>query len=159
MAVGSSGLALLTIGARTASTPTTQAAPIANADEAAAHVASPAVVAFLGDIAPGAKLGDYEVVAVEPMHRGGIPIKMRASSGVAFVADVLRHDPADDTRAIGETSAVAVYLRNGGDGATSTDEIAGLGAMTLASALRRRVHEGATLPVELLTMSERAHLA
>lgn len=157
MAVGSSGLALLTIGARTASS--SQPAPLTSADTHDGDAPSPAVVAFLGDIAPGAKLGDYEVAAVEPMHRGGIPIEMRASSGATFVADVLRHDPTELTRAIGVTSAVAVYLRNGGNGATATDEVAGLGAMALASALERRVREGASVPTDLLTMSERANLA
>lgn len=160
VAVGATGLAAATVAIGKASAPTrakdasrNSAAPT-NPDVARAE----AVRAFLGDIVAGAQLGAYTVVRIDPMDRGGIPITMSGPSG-EFGVDVLRHDPTDDARGVGSASAVSVFVRNGGNGKTATEEAAGLGAMALAAALDARVRAGATPPVDMRTMAERASAA
>jgi hypothetical protein len=117
--------------------------------------AEPSPDAYLGDLA-GQQLGSYRVRTVGGLERGGIPVELVAPSGVAFRVDVLRFDPSEGRRGIGDVSSVTVYLRNGGDGAKATDEELGLGAMALASELARREHLGRDVPSGLLTMAERA---
>jgi len=102
---------------------------------------------------PGA--GTYAIVSVGALERGGVPIVMAAPSGATFRLDVLRADPSEPHTGIGVRGQVAVYLRNGGDGATPTDEARGLGAMALASILAE--HEDAP-PAGLLTLGERTAL-
>lgn len=114
---------------------------------------------YLDDLT-GAELGvpgegTYAIVSVGALERGGVPIVMAAPSGATFRLDVLRADPSEPHTGIGIRSQVAVYLRNGGDGATPTDEARGLGAMALASILAE--HEDAP-PAGLLTLGERTAL-
>jgi len=113
------------------------------------------VQAFLGGIAPGAILGGYVVVDVAPVVSGGIPVTLATADGDTFCVDVLRFDPSEPSRGIGEVSTVTVVLRNSGGGSLATHEAHGLGAMALAQAMAQRVREGATPPASLMTMSER----
>ncbi|MGZ5968464.1 MAG: hypothetical protein ACXWP4_12410, partial [Polyangiales bacterium] len=111
---------------------------------------------FLADLT-GQKLGPYTVRAVGEIDRGGIPVILATAKGEDFRVDVLRTDPFGRA-GIGVASAFSVYLRNGGDGRTATDEECGLGAMALAKELARRNRKGEKPPAQLLTMSERAAL-
>lgn len=99
--------------------------------------------------------GTYTVLAVGALARGGVPVVLSTPSGASFQVDVLRADPSEPHAGLGVTDRYAVYLRNGGDGRTPTDEVRGLGAMALASALAG--HAPAP-PAELLTFGERAAL-
>ncbi len=148
---GASGLALATVVSR-------QPAELPVAARAAAvepAVAPPAP--FLADLV-GKHLGSYRVHAVGALERGGIPVVLATAAGQHFRVDVLRVDPSDGTAGIGVAGAVSVYLRNGGDGNTATDEEQGLGAMALAEELLRRDREGRKPPSALLTRGERRAL-
>jgi hypothetical protein len=112
---------------------------------------------FVNDLA-GTQLGPYHVDSVGALERGGVPIVLCAPSGARFRVDVLRVDPADGAAGIGFVGSVSVYLRNGGDGNTATDEEQGLGAMALAEELVRREREGRRPPPDLLTRGEREAL-
>lgn len=162
--IGASGAALASVLARAASPVRAEPARVdhdpADAPPAPApgDVAAGAdVQAYLGDLV-GQRLGPYTVVSIGALDRGGIPVVLATPAGQAFRVDVLRLEPGVDRTGIGEASAVSVYLRNGGDGATATDEEQGLGAMALASELTRRERAGAKPPSALLTMSERQAL-
>lgn len=111
---------------------------------------------FLADLS-GKKLGPYAVQSVGAIDRGGVPVILANANGEAFRVDVLRAEPLGNP-GIGVASTVSVYLRNGGDGRTVTDEERGLGAMALAKELARRSRKGEKPPAALLTMSERAAL-
>jgi hypothetical protein len=111
---------------------------------------------FLADLT-GKMLGAYAVRSVGPIDRGGVPVILANANGEAFRVDVLRAEPLS-AAGIGVVSTVSVYLRNGGDGRTLTDEERGLGAMALAEELARRSRNGEKPPAALLTMSERAAL-
>ncbi len=146
--IGASGAALAAVVVRKTATP--------RAPEAERAADDPAQ-AWLGDLV-GQRLGTYTVVSVGAIERGGVPVVLEAASGRAFRVDVLRVEPGVDRAGIGEASSVSVYLRNGGDGSTATDEELGLGAMALASELARRDRAGMKPPSALLTMSERGAL-
>jgi hypothetical protein len=152
---GVTGAALAAVvGPRVA---TRRAAPPAKVAATAAPPPSPAQAQeFLAGLG-GKKLGAYAVQSIGAIDRGGIPVIMTNASGESFRVDVLRADPFGSP-GIGIASTVSVYLRNGGDGRTVTDEDRGLGAMALAKELARRSRKGEKPPAALLTMSERAAL-
>lgn len=127
------------------------ASPVSDATPSAPPDATPA---YLSDLT-GQALGPYRVESVGALERGGIPIVLSTASGTRFRVDVLRVDPADGITGIGVASAVSVYLRNGGNGNTATNEEQGLGAMALAAELQRRARAGERPPSELLTRGER----
>lgn len=131
------------------------AAPPRIEPEADAHAAVDDGGGYLADLV-GKHLGRYRVISVGGLDRGGIPVVMSTTSGVRFRVDVLRFDPTAGRKGIGPASSVSVYLRNGGNGRTSTDEIQGLGAMALAGAIAKRERAGLVPPSGLLTMDERA---
>lgn len=99
--------------------------------------------------------GTYVVLAVGALARGGVPVVLATPSGASFQVDVLRADPSAPHEGLGVEGRYVVSLRNGGDGRTPTDEVRGLGAMALASAL---TGHAAPLPPDLLTLGERAAL-
>lgn len=128
------------------------------ASEATAEPSAAPAAIELPDLV-GQKLGSYRVVSIRPVDRGGIPVVMSTRAGRTFRVDILRFDPADaSARGIGVASGVSVYLRNGGDGHTATDEEQGLGAMALAEELLRREQAGWRPPSTLLTRGERESL-
>lgn len=159
VAVGASGLALASVASRavTADSPTVEKGAKESRDRSHPdEVRAQAVREFLGELVPGARIGVFTLIAVDPMDRGGIPLTLSTPEGEAFGVDVLRHDPTAPSRGIGPSTVVSVFLRNGGNGRTSTDETKGLGAIALAEALELRVRAGAVPPLDMLTMSERA---
>jgi hypothetical protein len=114
----------------------------------------PAVAALFGELADGARVERWRVVAVHGVVHGAIPVVMETEGGVRFQVDVLRRDGAGDEAVIARTRALALSLSNAGDGQAGTVEEHGLGAMALARALALREAGGAPLPA-LLTLAER----
>ena len=110
---------------------------------------------FLGPLTAGTQLDRWTVVAVHPVRNGALPITLADAAGEQFQVDVLRRDgSADGVNGIATTDTLSVFLLNGGNGSVSTHEEWGLGAMSLASALRQR--EGEAQSPALLTWRERA---
>jgi hypothetical protein len=109
---------------------------------------------YLSDL-PGNAVGPYQVISVGPVDRGAIAVALSTPSGVEYTVDVLRVDPNESHVGIGAAGRVGVFLRNGGNGQTATDEEQGLGAMALAHELLRREQAGEQPPSALLTRGER----
>ena len=154
MGASAAGLALVAGVSKTAKAPapSTAAAPPEGPEAPQQDLDQPD--AFLSDLV-GRELGPYRVDHVGAIERGGIPVIL-ATAGHRFRVDVLRVDPADPVTGIGFAGSVAVYLRNGGDGTTATDEQQGLGAMALAAEILRREREESRVPPsKLLTRGER----
>jgi len=112
----------------------------------------PEVKALFGTLSTGSRLGAYTVAAIYPVKLGGIPVVME-HEGSRFQVDVLRRDDAGP-KPVGETPSLALFLVNKGDGSRPTDELPGLGAMALATALASSEAQGAR-PPELLSLKER----
>lgn len=108
---------------------------------------------LLGDVRAGTLLGKCRVVEVRPLLLGAIPIVMETPTGARFQLDVLRAQASGD--GVGKAPGLAVFVSNGGDGSTRTDETQGLAAMALGAMIARRLHEGARVPT-LLSFEERA---
>ncbi len=152
VALAASGAAVaVAVTPRIARTRNVASAPAAA--DPATHDASPR---DLEDLV-GKQLGPYRVESVGGIERGGIPVQLAFGAQV-FRVDVLRADPSESRGGIGTVSSVSVYLRNGGDGQTATDEMMGLGAMALADELARRERDGWKPPSALMTMGERSAL-
>lgn len=103
----------------------------------------------------GAALEDHwRVERVYGVRAGAIPVVLSAVRGGRFAVEIFRHDEAGSDP-IGIARPLALHLVNRGDGAASTDELAGLGVQALARALERRLAHGAAAPSTLLTHAER----
>jgi hypothetical protein len=111
------------------------------------------VAELLGDVRVGTMLGRCRVVEVRPLLLGALPIVMETPTGERFQLDVLRAQSSSD--GVGRAPGLAVFVTNGGNGRTRTDETQGLAAMALGAVIARRLHEGARVP-ELLSFEERA---
>lgn len=96
------------------------------------------------ELMPGTRLGPCTFVRVQPVEQGGVPVVLRDPHGRDFVVEVHRHDAR--APGVARAGSLAVYLRNGGDGATRTEETHGLGAMALASRLEARERAGGCVP-------------
>jgi hypothetical protein len=156
-ALGASGLVTALAATRVAGTSVHARATAHDApDNTSTTNATEAGAKYLAELV-GVQLGEYRVVAVGALERGGVPVQLAHRGGAPFRVDVLRADPSD-ARGIGVASSVSVYLRNGGDGSTATDEVKGLGAMALAAELARPESAGRKPPAALLTMGERVAL-
>jgi hypothetical protein len=153
VALGASGVATALAVTRVAGNTAKAKGASANAPATAPPTGE---AGYLSDLV-GAQLGEYRVVKVGALERGGVPVHLAYRENAPFRVDVLRADPAD-THGIGFVSSVSVYLRNGGNGRTATDETHGLGAMALAEELARRESAGLKPPAALLTMGERVAL-
>lgn len=121
------------------------------ARRAGAAVSGPSAAAL--PLAAGTKVGACSVIAVEPVREGAIPVRMTDSQGQTFVVEVMRFDPA--APGVARAGSLAVYLRNGGNGAKATNEEHGLAAMALARVLAAREAAGATVP-RLASVRERS---
>ncbi len=107
----------------------------------------------LGPLATGGEItaGDghrYTLGTAFDVRHGGIPFVLVRADGVKVALEILRFDPARP--APGRNGTLAVHVPNRGDGATSTDESAGLAAMAVASVLAP-----AHAPRSLETLAER----
>jgi len=156
-AIGASGVVVAVAVSRAARTPAAPAATAAQQQPNENGAAAPAGPTYLAELA-GVHFGAYRVVSVGAIERGGVPVWLSFNEGAAFRVDVLRADPTAGSTGIGAVSSHSVYLRNGGNGRTSTDESMGLGAMALAEELSARERAGLKPPAALLTMDERSAL-
>jgi hypothetical protein len=93
---------------------------------------------------PGVCVGPCTVSRVLPVENGALPIELVDPAGERFVVEVHRFD--ERAPGIARAGSLAVYLRNGGTGATRSDETHGLGAMALASLLEAREQAGKPVP-------------
>jgi hypothetical protein len=92
----------------------------------------------------GTVLGPCKLAAVLPVERGVLPVVLEDPRGKTFVVEVHRHDPR--APGIARAGSLDVFVRNGGNGATTTDESHGLGAMALAELLAERERAGRRIP-------------
>jgi hypothetical protein len=102
---------------------------------------------------PGQRVGPCTIVAVHPLNHGGVPVVLETSSGRRYQVDVLARDPSGPD-GVATTPRLSLFVSNGGDGRTDTDEEQGLGAMALAELLRAGDQHGTQLPA-LLTLEQR----
>jgi hypothetical protein len=103
---------------------------------------------------PGRHVGPCTIVTVHPVVHGGVPVVLETSSGRRYQVDVLARDPAGPD-GVATTARLSLFVANGGDGSTDTDEEQGLGAMALAELLAAGDRDGAPLPA-LLTLEQRS---
>ena len=108
---------------------------------------------LFAELLPGTTLDRWTIVAVHPVKLGAIPVVLATADGSRFQVDVMARDPHGPP-GVAETEHLSLYVRNSGDGQTATDEEQGLGAMSLARALRAREAETSSAP-GLLTLAER----
>ena len=90
------------------------------------------------ELVPGMKLGPCKLTRLLPVERDALPFELQDPSGQLFVVEAHLRD--ESRPGIARAGSLDVFLVNGGDGSTPTDEARGLGAMALA-------RERAGLPV------------
>ena len=102
----------------------------------------------------GTRFGRWTVSAIHPIREGVLTLDVRDAEQREFALEVMARDPSPlAAQPPAVTDALAVYVRNGGDGWLPTEEEQGLAAMTLA---HRLTTAGAGGPIEgLLTHSAR----
>jgi hypothetical protein len=138
--LGAGGLAgALIVGGGAASGPS-------GAAIAEARAALPLVV--------GQRFARWTVTAVHPVEDGALRVGVKGVDEREFILEVLAADMSPlAPRPPAATEALAIFVRNGGDGWLPTAEEQGLAAMTLASVL---TNAGAAGPVAgLLTHAAR----
>ena len=102
---------------------------------------------------PGLDLGKWSIEQVKPTTFGAIPVVMRSPAGDAFQVDVLRRDPAMPS--VADTRQFSLFIANGGNGSTASNELHARGAKVLAHQLARTEISGAPLP-KLMSFNERS---
>jgi hypothetical protein len=86
-------------------------------------------------LSSGSQVGPWVVEQVRPLARGGRVLLLRGGAEDRFEVEVLLRDHGGPTPP-GQSEHFAVFVRNSGNGATTTVEDHGLAAMQLASHLR-----------------------
>jgi hypothetical protein len=104
------------------------------------------------ELVPGMKLGPCKLTRLLPVERDALPFELQDPSGELFVVEAHRRD--ESRPGIARAGSLDVYLVNGGDGRTPTDEARGLGAMALARVLAVRERAGLPVP-QVATIVER----
>ncbi len=113
--------------------------------------AGPAELALLRDLPEGSKLGNrWRVEQVHGVTFGAIPVVLSSIDSGRFQIDIMRRD--DEARGVASTERLELFVANGGNGNTATDEDHAEAAVAMAEVLARR--ESAT-PRCLLTLRER----
>lgn len=102
----------------------------------------------------GQKFGRWVISAVHPINDGALQVGVMGADEREFTLEILARDTSVLASAPpASTEALAIYVRNGGDGWSPTAEEQGLAAMTLAHALTTSGQGG---PIAgLLTHSDR----
>jgi hypothetical protein len=123
-------------------------------NEAATASADAAFAGEASALRVGERFGRWTVRSVSGVRDGALSVGVAGADGHAFVLEILARDASPlAPRPPASTDALAIFVRNGGDGWSPTIEDQGLAAMTLASALTARGLGG---PVAgLLTHAER----
>jgi hypothetical protein len=109
-----------------------------------------ALVAGLG-LQPGLGLGAWTVLDVQPRARS-IALMVAGPEAEPYQLDVLARDPSRP--GVTDTRFYSVFLVNGGNGDTTSDEQRARGALAVGHYLRWAEARHAALP-RLVTMSER----
>jgi hypothetical protein len=92
--------------------------------------------ALLAPLHVGDRLARWTVEAAS-MDHGALVVAMLGDDGTRFRLEVLARDPSPvAAKPPGTTERLAIFVRNGGDGATPTNEEAGIAAMALADLMR-----------------------
>ena len=108
--------------------------------------------ATLAGLEPGQVIeGHWRVESVFAVRAGAVPVVLSTTRGERFAVEIFRADPSA-AAPLAETATLALYLVNRGDGATVTDEAAGLGVRALGRALAARQ---AVAPAGLTSLTER----
>lgn len=112
------------------------------------------IAKLLAPLAPGKKLARWTIVSVEPMSSGSVRLRAHTADEHEFVLEILARDTsALAQRPPAETERYAVFVSNGGNGWTPTNEEPGLAAMALAEIIKR--NEQSVLVSGFLTHGER----
>lgn len=92
---------------------------------------------------PGFSFGPWTIATVHPLERGAIRVEVRSENDAAFELEIMAHDPsARAVRPPATAGALAIFVRNGGDGDAATAEDHGRAAMTLGQLLERNDQAG-----------------
>ncbi|MFK7989597.1 MAG: hypothetical protein AB8I08_26505 [Sandaracinaceae bacterium] len=123
-------------------------------DREALSDADRAVTDLFGSIAVGTAVSTHwRVEKIHAVRAGAIPVVMSTIYGDRFALEVFR-DSANGPTPITRTRGLALFLVNGGDGGSPTDELFGLGVMALGAALENEATT-ASIPSALLPHAER----
>lgn len=122
--------------------------------QAASERAAEPVAASALPLQVGQRFGRWTISAIYAITDGALQIGIEGADSREFVLELMARDPSPlAPRPPASTDALAIFVRNGGDGWLPTAEEQGLAAMTLARVLESSGHVG---PVAgLLTHSER----
>jgi hypothetical protein len=122
---------------------------------AGAASASPALASARDlPLGAGQRFGRWVIAAVHPLEDGALVLDVKGTDDRAFSLEILARDPSPlAPRPPASTEALAIYVKNRGDGWSPTEEEEGLAAMTLAHVLEASGHGGAV--AGLLTHTQR----
>jgi hypothetical protein len=127
---------------------------IAADDNCAGLTMSQRIERLIAPLAVGAQFARWTIVQIDPVVDGAMRIKVRSGENDVFHLELMaRDDSALAQKPPAQTAKFAVFVANGGDGWSATDEDHGLAAMTLASIIEKN-EAAVTLP-GLLTHSQR----
>lgn len=105
-------------------------------------------------LAVGQRFARWTISAVHPIQDGALRVGVKGADDHEFTLEILARDTSPlAVQPPACTEALAIFVRNGGDGWAPTAEEQGLAAMTLAQALSVSGQGGAI--AGLLTHSER----
>ena len=104
-------------------------------------------------IPAGVDLGKWSIEKVKTPTLGAIPVVMRSPAGEAFQVDVLRREAG--VAGVADTRHFSLFIANGGNGSTASDELQARGAKVLAYVIARTELSGAPRP-QLMSFSERS---
>jgi len=119
-----------------------------------APVLRASVLELIQPLAVGHRLGQCTITKVSPPERGALRIQAKTERGEPFTLEILARDRSPlAPRPPAETAFHAVFISNGGDGWSATQEEQGLAAMALAQVIAQ--NEGEAPIPGLLTHAER----
>lgn len=129
--------------------------PAIAADENSAGMSmSQRLSRLIAPLEVGAQFARWTIVQLDPVVDGAVRVKVRSSDNHLFHLELMaRDESALAQKPPAQTAKFAVFVANGGDGWSATDEDHGLAAMTLASIIEKNEH-AVELP-GLLTHAQR----
>jgi hypothetical protein len=131
------------------------ASPAIAADEKSAGM-TPAdrLAQLLAPLEVGTNFARWTIVQIDPVNDGAVRVKVRSGDGHVFTLEIMaRDESALAQKPPAQTAKFAIFVANGGDGWSATDEDHGLAAMTLATFVQK--NEAAVEIPGLLTHAQR----
>lgn len=115
------------------------ASPAIAADENSAGMTmSQRLARLIAPLEVGAQFARWTIVQLEPVVDGAVRVKVRSNDNHVFTLEIMaRDESALAQKPPAQTAKFAVFVANGGDGWSATDEDHGLAAMTLASIVEK----------------------